>query len=72
MAFQKWSPVGSQSTDLSSLIVKGVTLSESVKAYFIDTIIDRLPFYSNDMSNPLSGFLRKVASYINDYESLNH
>lgn len=51
MAFQKWSPVGSQSTDLSSLIAKGVTLSESAKAYFIDTI-DRLLFYLSDMSNP--------------------
>lgn len=60
MVFQKWSPVGSQSTDLSSLIVKGVTLSESVKAYFIDTLIDGLSFSSNDMSNPLSGFLRTL------------
>lgn len=70
MASQKWSPVGSQSTDLSSLIVKGVNpWSESVKAYFVDTV-DRLLSYSNDMSNPLPGLLRKVASDIDDYESL--
>lgn len=29
MVFQKWSPVGSQSTDLSSPVVKGVTLAKS-------------------------------------------
>lgn len=65
MAFQKWSPVGSQSTDLSSLVVKGVTSpGTSAKADFVDTI-DRLLLYSNDVSNPLPGFLRKVTSDIN-------
>lgn len=64
MAFQKWSPVGSQSTDLSSPIVKGVTSPGSdAKAYFVDTI-DRLLFYSNDMSNPLPHPFFEVASDI--------
>lgn len=64
VAFQKWSPMGSQSTDLSSFIVKGVTsLGSDAKTYFADTI-DRLLLYSNDRSNPLRRFFRKVASNI--------
>lgn len=44
MVFQKWSPVGSQSTDLSSPVVKGVTLAESdARVHFADTI-DTLSF----------------------------
>lgn len=56
--------MGSQSTDLSSLIAKGVTLSESAKAYFIDTI-DSLLFYLNDTSNlHCQNFFKKIASDI--------
>lgn len=65
--------MGSQSTDLSSLVVKGVTSpGSSAKADFVDTI-DRLLLYSNDVSNPLPGFLRKVTSDINiGDDSLNY
>lgn len=39
MVFRKWSPVGSQSTDLSSPVMKGVTPAESdAQAHFVDTI----------------------------------